>query len=105
MIGRPSAVDTALAVSIALPPPSATSPSAPSTASMAAFTPQTSAWGRAPKNRCSMGSSRCRHRSVEISKARPIERSFRTSGKVSRPQRTITYRLSEAMGGALQAPV
>ena len=44
--GRPVAADTAFAVSIALPPPTATRPSAFAAASVAAVTTSTGAWRR-----------------------------------------------------------
>ena len=60
--GGSSWLETALAVSIALPPPSATSPSAPAScaAAAAARTPCTAAWGCTPAKRRSTGRSRSR---------------------------------------------
>ena len=46
--GSDPAAETAFPVSIALPPPSATTQSAPSAAAIAASTVSTGAWGRTP---------------------------------------------------------
>jgi hypothetical protein len=50
-IGSPVSLDTALVVSIALPPPRAIRPSAPSAAATASRTPLTSACGWTPWKR------------------------------------------------------
>jgi hypothetical protein len=55
-IDRPVSLETAFAVSIAEPPPSAISPSAPPTAARAAFTPAISACARTPWKRSCTGS-------------------------------------------------
>ena len=88
-IGRPACTETALVVSMTLPPPSATSPSASCASSAASRTPVISACGRAPWKRCATGSSVSCQSSSVISSGALTESSASTSSSDSRPQRTI----------------
>src|SRR6188472_2990115 len=100
-IGRSRSADTALAVSIALPPPSATSPSASSAAAVAARTLSASVCGRTPSKRRSTGSAASRQRALVISSGRSLPSSPSTCGNDARPQRTIIGRgLSRAAARA-----
>ena len=83
--GSPVAAETAFAVSIALPPPSATRPSAPAACSVAASTPVRSACDCAPWKRPATGRSSARQRSVEISSGRSAPTSSSTSGELGEP--------------------
>ena len=91
-IGRPVCTETALVVSMTLPPPRATRPSASCASSAAASTPVISACGRAPWKRCATGSSTSCQSSSVISSGALTESSASTSGSASRPQRTIIAR-------------
>src|SRR4051794_33457643 len=88
-IGRPACTETAFVVSMTLPPPRATRPSASLASSTASRTPVISACGRAPWKRCATGSSVSCQSSSVMSSGALTESSASTSSRDSRPQRTI----------------
>src|SRR2546425_3255643 len=84
---RPVAVETAFARSIALPPPTTTSPSDPRAAS--ATSPIRSEG--TSRQRPAAGSSRCDHRSLATMNGCLMPISSSKPGSSARPQRTITW--------------
>src|SRR2546423_994744 len=84
--GRPVATETAFARSIALPPPTANSPSAPS----AAAAISSIRWLGTSFQRPTPGRSSSDQRSLAIRNGRSIPSSPRSPGSSRRPHRTIT---------------
>src|SRR5438034_2629361 len=84
--GRPLATETAFARSIALPPPTANSPSAPS----AAAAISSIRWLGTSFQRPTAGRSSSDQRSLAIRNGRSIPSSPRSPGSSRRPHRTIT---------------
>ena len=83
--GRPVAAETALAVSIALPPPSADEAVRSAAASVAAATISTGACRRTPAKRAATGSSSSANRAVVTSSGRSIPSSASSGAELLEP--------------------